>query len=83
LTVSHGAQLGQLVASVNPVFGAVNYNYRLTPNPPGAVPVVVQDTASTYTFTSLTAGVTYKLEVSALGSAGVSDWSNPASLTAD
>lgn len=83
LTVSHGAQLGQLVASVNPVFGAANYNYRLTPNTPGAVPVVEQDTASTHTFSNLTAGVNYKVEVSVLGAAGVSDWSNPASLTAD
>ena len=83
LTVSHGQQLGQLVAGVKPVFGASNYTYRLTANTPGAVPVVEQDTASTHTFTSLTAGVNYKIEVSVLGAAGVSDWSNPASLTAD
>jgi len=83
LTVSHGPQLGQLVAKVNPVFGAANYNYRLTPNTPGATPIIEQDTASNHTFSSLTAGVNYKLEVSALGAAGPSDWSNPASLTAD
>jgi hypothetical protein len=83
LTVSHGAQLGQLVSKVNPVFGAANYNFRLTANTPGAVPVIEQDTASTHTFSSLIAGVNYKLEVSALGAAGPSDWSNPASLTAD
>jgi hypothetical protein len=83
LTVSHGAQLGQLVASVNPVFGAANYNYRLTPNTPGATPIIEQDTASWHTFSNLTAGVNYNIEVSALGAAGPSDWSNPASLTAD
>jgi hypothetical protein len=83
LTVSHGAQLDQLVVSVNPVFGAANYNYRLTPNTPGATPIIEQDTASNHTFSSLVAGVNYKLEVSALGTAGQSDWSNPASLTAD
>jgi hypothetical protein len=83
LTVSHGPQLGQLTASVNPVFGAASYSYRLTPNTPGAVPIIEQDTASWHTFTSLTAGVTYKIEVSVLGAAGTSDWSNPASLTAD
>jgi hypothetical protein len=83
LTVAHGMQLGQLTARVNPVFGAANYNYRLTPNTPGAVPVIEQDTASYHTFNSLTAGVSYKIEVSALGTAGPSDWSNPASLTAD
>ena len=83
LKVSHGPQLSQLVARVKPLFGAVNYTFRLTPNTPGAVPVVVQTTAANYTFTNLTAGVTYKIEVSALGTAGASDWSNPASLTAD
>jgi hypothetical protein len=49
----------------------------------GAVPVIEQDTASWHTFSNLTAGVNYKLEVSVLGAAGPSDWSNPASLTAD
>ena len=45
--------------------------------------MIEQDTASTHTFSSLMAGVNYKIEVSALGAAGASDWSNPASLTAD
>ena len=83
LTVTHGPQLGQLVVRVNPVFGAANYNYRMTANTPGAVPVIEQDTAATHMFTGLIAGVTYKFEVSVLGAAGPSDWSNPASLTAD
>jgi hypothetical protein len=34
-------------------------------------------------FSSLIAGVTYKIEVSVLGAAGPGDWSSPASLTAD
>jgi len=83
LTVSHGPQLGQLTARINPVFGAASYNYRLTPNTPGAVPIIEQDTASVHIFKNLIAGVIYKLEVNALGAAGTSDWSNPASLTAD
>ena len=83
LTVNHGPQLSELIANFNPVFGAAIYNYRLMPNTPGAVPVVEQDTASTHTFDNLTAGVSYKIDVSVLGAAGVSDWSNPASLTAD
>ncbi len=83
LTVTHGPQLSQLVAKVNPVFGAANYTYRLIANTPGAVPVIEQDTASTHTFSNLTAGVIYKIDVSVLGAAGPSDWSNPASLTAD
>ena len=48
LTVSHGPHLNQLVARVGPVFGAVIYNYRLLANTPGAVSVVVQDTAATH-----------------------------------
>ena len=83
LTVSHGQQLGQLVVRVYPVFGAAIYSYRLTANTPGAVPVIKQDTASNYTFTDLISGVKYTIEVNAAGTAGASDWSNPASLTAD
>jgi hypothetical protein len=84
LTVSHGPQLSQLVAKVGPTFGAVFYNYRLTANTPGSVPVVVQDTAATHTFPGLIAGVKYIIEVSASGTGGTtSDWSSPASLTAD
>jgi hypothetical protein len=83
LTVKHGMQLGELVARINPVFGASIYNYRLTANTPGAVPAVEQDTASLHTFSGLIAGVKYTIEVSASGAAGQSDWSGSASLTAD
>ena len=84
LTVSHGPQLSQLVAKVYPVFGAVFYNYRLMANTPGAMPVVVQDTATTHTFPGLVAGVKYTIEVSASGSGDtMSDWSSPVTLTAD
>jgi hypothetical protein len=83
LTVKHGAQLGELAARISPVFGASIYNYRLTPNTPGAVPVIEQDTASSHTFSGLVAGVKYTIEVSASGAAGQSDWSDPACLTAD
>ena len=83
LTVAHGPQLSQLVAKVNPVFGASSYSFRLTPNTPGAVPVIEQDTAANHMFSKLIPGVNYTIDVNALGAAGVSDWSNPASLTAD
>jgi hypothetical protein len=83
LTVKHGSQLGELVARIKPVFCAVIYNYRRTANTPGAVPVIEQDTASFHTFSGLTAGVKYTIEVSASGASGQSDWSSPASLTAD
>jgi hypothetical protein len=84
LTVSHGSQLSQLVVKVNPVFGAVYYNYRLLANTPGAVPVIKQDTAATHTFSDLIGGVNYTVDVSASGTGGaMSDWSSPASLIAD
>jgi hypothetical protein len=84
LMVSHGPQLSQLVAKVGPVFGAVFYNYRLLANTPGAVPVIVQDTAATHTFAGLIAGVKYTIDVSASGTGGTtSDWSGAISLTAD
>ncbi len=83
LTVTHGDLRGELSGKVNPVFGAVIYNWRLTPGTPGATPVVVQDTSASHTFTNLSAGVNYLIEVSAAGTAGQSDWSNPASLVAD
>jgi hypothetical protein len=83
LAVNHGSQLGQLVAKMNPVFGAVIYNYRLLANTPGAVPVIEQDTAATHTFDNLVAGVKYTIDVNAAGTAGTSDWSGAISLTAD
>jgi hypothetical protein len=83
LSVNHGQQLGQLVARVNPVFGAAIYNYRLTPNTPGAVPVIEQDTAATHAFSNLVAGVKYTIDVNVAGAAGTSDWSGAISLTSD
>jgi hypothetical protein len=84
LSVNHGPQLGQLAAKINPVFGAVLYNYRLLANTPGALPVIVQDTAASHTFTGLIAGVKYTIDVSASGSGGtMSDYSGAISLTAD
>ena len=84
LSVNHGPQLSQLAARVNPVFGAAIYNYRLTANTPGAVPVIEQDTAACHTFAGLISGVKYTIEVSASGTGGtMSDWSGAISLTAD
>jgi len=83
LAVKHGPQLGDITARVKPVKGAVSYIWRIIANLPGAVPVIVQDTASTHVFTGLTAGVRYTVDVSVLGTAGPTDWSSPASLFAD
>ena len=84
LAVSHGPQLSELVAKINPVFGSVIYNYRLLANTPGAVPVIEQDTAASHTFANLIAGVKYTIDVSASGTGGtMSDWSGAITLTAD
>ena len=83
MVVEHGDHRGELAAYVNPVFGAATYNWRLTPATPGATPVITQTTAANQTFSGLTAGVSYTVEANAVGAAGPSDWSNPASLIAD
>jgi hypothetical protein len=80
--LSLGKQSGELDGSVNPLFGAYTYNWRLMPNTPGAVPLTAQSTASSFTFTNLTPGMTYTLTVNAVGAAGTSDWSNPANQMA-
>lgn len=83
VSLNHGTNSGSLVAAANPVFGAANYNWTLTPATAGAAPIVGQSTASYYTFIGLTPGVNYTVVVNALGAAGLSDWSNPASLFCD
>jgi hypothetical protein len=82
LTVIHGALSGDLTASVNPVFGAAAYNWTCTANTPGAVPLTGQSTAASYTFSGLTPGVSYKITANAVGAAGPSNWSGPASQIA-
>ena len=69
-----------MVTRVNPVFGASLYTWQLTPSTPGGAVVTVQTTAARNTFTELTPGVTCSATVNAIGTAGPSDWSNPASL---
>jgi hypothetical protein len=80
ISLVQGPISGTLIASVNAVFGAANYNWKLTPNTPGATPLLAQSTASFYLFTGLTPGVNYTAVANALGAAGLSDWSNPASV---
>jgi hypothetical protein len=81
--LDHGSNTGCLNASVNPVFGAASYNWKLTASAPGAAPILGQSTGSNFTFTGLTPGVNYTVTANVLGAAGTSDWSNPASLFCD
>lgn len=77
-----GDRSGELDAQANPVFGAAIYTWRLTPATPGTAVQTVQTTAASTTFTNLVPGVSYTLTVNAVGTAGPSDWSNPATQMA-
>ena len=81
-TLTLGARSGELNADVNPVFGASIYNWKLTSNAPGAPVLTAQSTASNYTFTGLTPGVTYSLTANVVGAAGPGNWSQTASQMA-
>jgi hypothetical protein len=77
-----GSRSGELDASVNPVFGASIYNWKLTSNAPGAAVATTQTTASYCTFAGLTPGVVYSVEANAVGAAGPGDWSQGATQMA-
>ena len=78
LAVSLGALSGELDAEVSPVFGAAVYNWRIsTATAPSVVLQSAQTTAASNSFTGLTPGVIYNVEVNAVGAAGPSDWSAP------
>jgi len=81
-TLTLGSLSGQLDAAVNPVFGASIYNWKLTSNAPGAPVLTGQSTASYYSFTGLTPGVTYSLTANAVGAAGPGNWSQIATQMA-
>ena len=80
VTLTQGDRSGEVVAKANPVFGASLYTWTLTSATPGAAVQTAQTTAARDTFTGLTPGATYSITVNAIGTAGASDWSNPASL---
>ena len=83
VTLSLGALSGELDAVMPPVFGAAIYNWRVaTAAQPGMVLQTAQTTAASNTFAGLTPGVTYNVEANAVGAAGPSDWSDPASQMA-
>jgi hypothetical protein len=80
LIVSVGSLSGELDASVSPVFGAATYNWRLAAaSAPGVNLQTAQTTAGNNTFSGLTPGATYVIQVNAVGAAGVSDWSKSVS----
>jgi hypothetical protein len=83
LTVSLGSLTGELDAAAPPIFGAATYNWRLArADAPTVFLQTAQTTAASTTFGNLTPGVIYLVQVNAVGSAGPSDWSQPATQMA-
>jgi hypothetical protein len=79
VTLSLGAHTGELDAAATPVVGASVYNWRLArADAPTVYVQTAQTTAASTSFESLTPGVAYVTQVNAVGSAGPSDWSQPA-----
>ena len=83
LAVALGARSGELNAWATPVTGAGIYNWNLALASAPATPVqTVQTTAASTVFDGLTPGLSYNVEVNAVGSAGPSDWTDPVSQIA-
>ena len=79
--VSQGSRSGELYASSSPLNGAYTYNWRAALASAPTVHVqTAQTTGARHTFSGLTPGQLYIVDVNAVGSAGASNWSNAAEL---
>ena len=79
--LSLGDYSGELVGNTPPIYGAVTYNWQLAlASAPNVIVQEAETTATTVTFADLIAGQTYLLQVNAVGTAGTTDWSPPATL---
>jgi hypothetical protein len=75
--VTPGSLTGQLDAISSPVFGAYTYNWRVAlASTPNVFVQQPQTTAARNTFSGLTPGQIYRVQLNAVGSAGPSDWSD-------
>ena len=80
-SVSQGPNTGTLRAVISPVNGGYAYNWRLAlASAPTVYVQTAQTTGGRTLFEDLTPGQVYNIEVNAVGSAGVSDWSDVGSL---
>ena len=79
VSVKLGNRSGDLAAKLVPMAGAATYNWRVTTaaTPPAQV-LAAQTTAASNTFSGLTPGLVYQVTANAVSSAGISDWSDPA-----
>jgi hypothetical protein len=72
---------GTLYASTSPVYGAASYNWSVAlASAPDKSTQTAQTIGGRYTFDGLTPGVDYSVTVNAVGAAGLSDWSDAATL---
>ncbi len=79
--VSQGPRTGEMYAATSPLVGGYIYTWQLFLASAPAVPVRTEQTTSArHTFTSLTRGTTYRLQVNVVGTAGPSDWSQAVEL---
>ncbi len=79
VTVKLGDRSGDLAAKVEPLYGASTYQWRASLASSPAAPVqTALTTAASNVFSGLTPGLVYQITASAVGAAGPSDWSDPA-----
>jgi hypothetical protein len=77
----HGARSGDLSAKSKSVPGVFIYTWQLTlASAPEQMLQTTQRTGARITFTGLTPGQIYSVKVNAVGAAGATDYSGPASL---
>jgi hypothetical protein len=80
-TLTLGVHSGSLNASVPPVYGAATYNWQLAAaDAPTVILQTDETTAASTSFNDLVPGKVYIVQADAVGAAGTSDWSQPASL---
>ena len=76
-----GSRSGDLAATTSPVANGSSYNWRVAlASAPNDYVQEVQTTAARITFSGLTPGQVYAVDVNVFGSAGPSDWSDTAEL---
>ncbi len=79
--VSQGGRTGEMYAVTSPLSGGYIYTWQLFLASGSNVPVrTEQTTGARHTFTGLTRGATYRLQVNVIGTAGPSDWSQSVEL---
>ena len=83
ITLTNGVNPGDMIAVTAPIYGAGSFNWQIAA---ASAPTVMLQTAQTLggrvTFSGLTPGVVYNVQVNAVGSAGTSAWSGVFSLMA-